>query len=136
MIVLKSKKRKNNEFAADITLIRRYMNGHGYDASDEDIEYTYREYCQLNDITWSHIWLYRYLGSLDSNLPRAARNIIFLLLGGTFEERTRGIYTMVFDGKDTTPAEFDKIWKKDVDSDDDWRYNLDMTNDTEIKPKL
>ena len=111
------------------------MNVHGYDASDEDIEYTYREYCQLFDCVWIPIWTYRYLGSLHNQLPSTARNIIFLLQGGRFEQRTRGIYTMVFDDKDTTPAEFDKTWKKDVDSDHDWRYNLDMTNDNEIKTK-
>lgn len=135
MIVLQAKRRKYNEFRPDVTLIRRYMNGHGYDASDEDIEYTYREYCKLFGSVWIPIWTYRYLGSLHNQLPSAARNIIFLLQGGTFEERSHGIYTMVLNAQETTPAEFDKTWKKDVDSDHDWRYNLDMTNDNEIKTK-
>lgn len=135
MITLKAPFHNAIEVPTDVALIRRYMNAHGYDASDEDIQYVYRVWCRLNHVEWLHIWRYRYLGSLHNQLPRAASNVIFIMMGGDFECRTFGVYTMVLNGQDITPDEFDKIWKKDVDRDDDWRYNLDMANDIQIKTK-
>lgn len=120
----------------DVALIRRYINTYDYDASDEDIQWAYSTWCKsVLASDWVYIWRYRYLGSLVNQLPSAANSVIFILQGGKLEERTKGILTMVIDGKDTTPNEFQKIWQNGIDSDNDWRYNLDMTNDNEIKTK-